>query len=210
MSSILCTLKEWQSLAGATVGAVVSISIAFLVAYLNHRREEKSAALVLLGTLVNVRGAHTVLTELAQKESVSEANYPMWLAGRLASSRPIISPLFDGCVARLMPVDPYLAAHLDLFGIVYRGVEHHVNKLVRDIEYFQENGKLLRDKKDTTADAKVIESGLARAAKHAECAEELLEQLVMGSWPTWRRVKRRLLPTARQRECKRVLETGAL
>jgi hypothetical protein len=154
--------------------------------------------------------AHTVLSELAAKEAVPEAEHPMWLAGRLTSSRPSLSPLFEGCVARLMPVDPHLAAHLELFGMIYRGVEHHVNKLVRDIEYFQEHDKLLRDKKDTTADATVVASGLSRAAKHAECAENLLSKLVIGNWPTWYRVSRWLFPTTRERDCRRMLETGAL
>lgn len=210
MENILCSLKEWQSLAGAIIGAMVSISIAFLVAYINLRREDRSAALVLIGNLVNVRGAHEVLSDLAKKEAVPEADYPMWLAGRLASSRPSLSPLFDGCVARLMPVDSLLAAHLDLFGIIYRGVEHHASKLVRDIEYFQEHGKFLRANKDTMADAKVIQVGLAKAARHAECAGDLLGQFVLSNWPTWHRVRRWLCPTTEQRECRNFIDTGAL
>lgn len=210
MGSILHALKEWQSLAGAIIGATASVSVAFLVGYINRRREDRSAALVLTGTLVTVRGAHSILNNLAKKESVSDADYPMWLAGRLASSRPSLSPLFEGCVARLMPIDPHLAAHLELFGVIYRGVEHHANKLVRDIEYFQVHDKLLRDKKDTMADAKVIERGLAKAAKHAECAEDLLDKFVVSNWPTWYRIKRRLFPTTRECECKQFIETGDL
>jgi hypothetical protein len=203
-------LKDWQSFVRTLIGAAVSISVAFLVAYINRRREEKSAALVLTGSLVNVRGAHAVLRELAKDEAVPSAEYPMWLASRLASSRPSISPLFDGCVARLMPVDPHLAAHLDLFSIIYRGTEHHVSKLVRDIEYYQQHGKLLHDKKDTTADANVIESGLAKAARHAECAEYLLSKLVIGNWPTVYRIVRRMSSSTPDQECKRLLETGAV
>jgi len=210
MEQILTTLKEWQSLAGAMVGAAASLSVAFLVAYINRRREDVSAAMVLLGSLVNVRGAHSVLDELAKKEQVSKANYPMWLANRLASSRPQLSPLFEGCVARLMPVDPHLAAHLELFSIVYRGVEHHTDKLVRDIHYFQEHGELLRDKQDTIADANVVEHGLAKAAKYAQCAEYLISKLVLGKWPTLYRVKRLLLPSIHECDCKRLLTTGAL
>ena len=210
MEQLLTMLKDWQSLAGAIVGAVASLSVAFLVAYINRRREDLSAAMVLTGNLVNVRGAHSVLHDLAKKEHVSESNYPMWLAGRLASSRPQLSPLFEGCVARLMPVDPHLAAHLELFSIVYRGVEHHTDKLVRDIHYFQEHGKLLRDKEDTMADATVVQNGLAQAAKHAECAESLISKLVLGNWPTFHRVSRLLFPSTHECACKRLLATGAL
>ena len=134
----------------------------------------------------------------------------MFVANRLASSRPVLSPLFDGCVAKLMPVDPHLAAHLDLFGTIYRGVEHHAIKIGRDIERFQETGKLLREEKDTKADATVIQVGLARAAKHAECAEDLLEKLVVGNWPTWHRLVRWLSASKQQCECRKFLKTGAL
>jgi hypothetical protein len=209
VEQVLATLKDWQSLVGAIVGAFASLSVAFLVAYINRRREDRSAAMVLIGSLVNVRSAYLVLDELAKKENVSEADYPMWLAGRLASTRPKISPLFEGCVAKLMPVDAHLAAHLELFGIVYHSVEHHINKLVRDIHHFQEHGKLLREKKDAVADAKVIEHGLAKAAKYAECAEYLLSKLVLGNWPTLHRVKRLLLPSNHECNCKRLLGTGA-
>lgn len=210
MGQTLTTLKDWQSLAGAIMGAFASLSVAFLVAYINRRREDKSAAMVLTGSLVNVRGAYSALDDLAKKENVSETDYPMWLADRLAASRPRISPLFEGCVARLMPVDAHLAAHLELFGIVYHSVEHHIDKLVRDIHHFQEHGKLLREETDTMADAKVIERGLAKAAKHAECGEYLLSKLVLGNWPTLHRIKRLLLPSSHECNCNRFLETGAL
>lgn len=210
MEHLLMTLKQWQSLAGAIVGAIASLSVAFLVAYISRRREDLSAAMVLVGSLVNVRGAYSVLTELAATGKVSEADYPMWLAGRLASSRPRLSPLFEGCVAKMMPVDAHLAAHLELFSVVYRSVEHHIDKLIRDIHHFQEHGNLFRDKKDTLADARVIQHGLAKAAIYAECSEDLLSKLVLGNWPTLHRIKRRLFPSDRDRECKRLLESGAL
>lgn len=210
MEILLATLREWQSLAGALVGAAASLSVAFLVAYINRRREDVSAAMVLLGNLVSVRSANSVLDDLARNENVSLTDYPMWLAGRLMSSRPQLSPLFDGCVARLMPVDPHLAAHLELFSIVYRSVEKHTDKLVRDSQYFQENGKLLREMHDTVADATVIQNGLATAARHAECAESLLSRLILGNWPTLHRVRRLLRPSIHECDCKRLLITGAL
>lgn len=207
MGLILSTLKEWQSLAGAIIGAFASLSVAFLVVYINSRRENKSAAMILLGNLVNVRGSHAVLGELAKKASVSETDYPMWLAGRLVSSRQKVSPLFEGCLARLMPVDAHSAAHLELFSIVYHSVEHHLDKLAHDMLYFQEHGKLLRDEGDTMADAKIIEQGLAKAARYAECAEYLLSILVLGNWPTLFRVKRMLFPSNHECNCKHLLET---
>jgi hypothetical protein len=150
-----------------------------------------------------------VLTEMAKKEAVSEANLPMWLAVRLTSSRPKLSPLFEGSVARMMPIDALLAAHLELFGVIYRGVEHHVDKLIRDVEYHQEHGKLLRAQADTTADAKVMRDGLLLAAKHAECAEYLLTILVLSRWRLWNRVRRFVLSSGSECECKQLLKTGA-
>lgn len=210
MTDVVAILKEWQSLAGAIVTATAAFSIAFLVAYINRRREDISAAMVLVGNLTTVLAADGTLRTLSEHEQVSEDDYPMWLARRLSSSRPVLSPLFDGCVSRLMPVDTYLASHLELFNVIYRSVERHSDRIIEDIEYFREHQNLLRSKADTKADAEVVKSCFAMAAKHAECAERLLSLLVLSNWPTMHRIKRLVYPTQADKECRRLLKTHAL
>lgn len=179
------------------------------MAYIARRREDLSAAMVACGSLVSVRVANSTLVEIAAREKVSENDYPMWLAGRLASSRPVVSPLFEGCVAKLMPIDVKLAAHLDLFGTVYRSTEHHIDRIVRDIQYFQEHDKLVRSKSDTTADANVIKNGLLAASKQAECAERLITILVLSKWRWFHRLRRTFYPSKLECTCTRLLQTGA-
>ena len=201
-------LKEWKELVGAAVGAFASIVVALLVAYDARRREDVSAAMVLVGNLTSLIAAANTLEKKAAEEKISESDYPMWLASRLASFRPPMSPLFEGCVARLMPVDVRLAAHLEIFGVAYRSAEHHIERLSKDIEYFREHKKLARSEADVRADAEVIRKGIAMAANHANCAERLLTCLVLSHWPTWHRLRRFVCPTKEERECKCLLVTG--
>lgn len=210
MVDLLATLKDWQSLAGAIIGAIASLSVAFLVGYMNRRREDIAAAMLLIADLTTVKAAERSLTDLANEQNISSDDYPMFLAGRLAASRPRISPLFEGSSARLMPVDVFLAAHLDLFTTIYRDIEHILDRVVRDVHYHQENKKLLRSKEDLKADAEIIMNGFKLAAMHAECAERLLANLVLSNWPTVHRIRRVFLPSQKDKECKTFLEKGAL
>ena len=99
---------------------------------------------------------------------------------------------------------------LELFNVIYRGVERHSDRIIEDIEYFREHQKLIRSKADTKADADVVRSGFVMAAKHAECAERLLSLLVLSNWPTLHRVNRFVRPTGADKECRRFLKSGAL
>lgn len=210
MADFIFALEEWQSLAGAIVSATAAFLVAFLLAYINRRRENVSAAMVLVCNLTTVMSANETLRALAAKEKVTDDDYPMWLVTRLSSSRPTLSPLFEGCVAKLMPVDTTLAAHLELFGVNYRSVERHLDRLVEDFEYVRKYQKFLRSKEDIKADAEVAKIGFSLAAKHGECAERLLALFVFSNWPTLHRLRRLVRTTKGEKECSRLLKTGAL
>ena len=207
LADFVAFLKEWKELIGAAIGAFASIVVALLVAYDARRRGDVSAAMVLVGNLTSLIAAANTLQSKAAQEKVAESDYPMWLASQLTDYRPQMSPLFEGCVARLMPVDVRLAAHLEIFGVVYRSVEHHVERLSRELEYFREHGKLARSEADVRADAEVIRKGIAMAARHANCAERSLTFLVLSHWPTCHRLRRLVSPTELERECKCLLTT---
>jgi hypothetical protein len=210
MTDFLSLLENWQSLAGSIISASAAFAIAFLVAYINRRREDVSAAMVLVGNLTTIMSANATLEEIAKKEHVPAADYPMWFSQRLSSSTPALSPLFDASVARMMPLDTTLAAHLELFNVVYRSIERHMERIVEDIEFFREQNKLLRAKNDTMADAEVVRAGFARATKYAECAERLLSLVVLSRWRALHRLRRLFWSTKAERECDRLLKTGAL
>lgn len=173
LADLIAFLKEWKELVGAAIGAFASIVVALLVAHDVRRREDVSAAMVLVGNLTSLIAATNTLETKAAEEEISDSDYPMWLASRLASYLPPISPLFEGCVARLMPVDVRLAAHLEIFGVAYRNVEHHIERLLRDIEHFREHKELARSKADVRADTEVIRNGIAMAANHANKPRQL-------------------------------------
>jgi hypothetical protein len=207
-ADLIAFLKEWKELVGAAIGAFASIVVALLVAHDARRREDVSAAMVLVGNLTSLIAAANTLEKKAAEENISISDYPMWLAYRLAFYRPPMSPLFEGCVARLMPVDVRLAAHLEIFGVAYRSVEHHLERLSRDTEHCREHNKPARSEADVRADAEVIQKNIAMAANHANCAERLLTCLVLSHWRTWHRLRRLVCPTKEERECKCLLSTG--
>lgn len=203
-------LREWKELVGAAIGAITSVAVALMVANSAKRREDVSAAMVLVGNLTSIITNASTLEEKAVQEKIAPSDYHMWLASQLVSYRLPLSPLFDGCVARLMPVDVDLAVHLESVSVVYRGVEHHIERLLRDIEYFNEHQTLLRSEADVHADAEVIRKGIAMSAQHAVCAERLLTRLVISRWywRTWHRFRRSICPTKGERECKCLLRTS--
>lgn len=204
LADLIILLKEWKELVGAAIGAFASIVVALLVAHDARRREDVSAAMVLVGNLTSLIAVANTLKKKAAVAEISDSDYPMWLASRLMSYLPPMSPLFEGCVARLMPVDVRLAAHLEIFGVSYRSVEHHIERLARD----NEHKELARSKADVRADTEVIRNGIAMATNHANCAEHLLACLVLSQWSSWHRLRRLVRPTKEERECKCLLSTG--
>ena len=207
---MIATLKEWQELAGAIIGAIAALGVALLVAYSARRRDDVSAAMVLVGNLTTLIAAEDTIRRIAGEQSIAANDYPIFLVSRLTHSKPAMSPLFESSVARLMPVNVSLAAHLELLGVIYRGIEHHVDVLRRDIDHHNEHGKLLRSEKDVRADAELVEKGLAMAAKHAACAERLLSLLVLSKWRALHRLRMLIKSTKAERECQAFLRTGAL
>ncbi len=210
MADWLATLKDWQPLAAAIITATAALSVAFLVAYITRRREDKSAAMLLIGSLALMKVAHDTLTKLATEESLADEDHAIWLSGRLVVSMPKIIPLFEGSVARLMPTDVTLAAHLQLFISIYRVVDEVIETLKGDVDYYREYNKLLRSREDMKVDAEVLRTHFAMMAEHAKCAERLLTQLVLSNWPTIHRVRRWLVPSKQHRNCETILRKGTL
>lgn len=210
MAELIATIKEWQELIGAIIGGLAALAVALLVAHSSRRRDDVSAAMVVVGNLTTLMVAESTIKRIAAEQKVAPSNYAMFVASRLTHSSPKLSPLFEASVARLMLVDVTLAAHLELFGVIYRGVEHHVNAIRRDIDHHNEHGKSLRSKSDVQADAELVENGLAMAARNAACAERLISLLVLSDWRLIHRVRMFIKPTKEECDCKTFLKSGAL
>jgi hypothetical protein len=210
VADTVATIKEWQNLIGAIIGALAALGVALLVAYSVRRRDDVSAAMVVVGNLTTLMAAEDVIRRIAGEQKVSAKDYPMFVVSRITHSRPKLSPLFETSVARLMLASVPIAAHLELFTVIYRGVEHHVDVLRRDIDHHNQHGKPLRSEKDIRADAEVIEKGLTTAAKHAACAERLLSLLVLSRWRLFNRLRMAIWPSKEERDCQALLKSGAL
>ena len=71
-NSLIHVLREWQDLAGAIAGGIFALCVALLVSYLARRREERAAAMLVVGALVQFIARNTQLKKLAEKKSVLE------------------------------------------------------------------------------------------------------------------------------------------
>lgn len=209
MENIVNFMDHWQTLIGAIIGGLFALTVALLVAFKARRREEISAAMLLVGNLVSVKAAEETLMEQASEENVEDAILAPWVAEKLVWPRPRLSPMFEASLVRVMPISAVLSAHLDLFHTIYADVERHLERLAGDFEEVRRNGKPLRTKEAMNADASLARKGFAIAAAHAKCAERLLTQLVLSQFPTWHRVRRVILPSKDERQCNKRLKQGS-
>jgi len=112
--NLLEFIFKWQTLIGAVLGGIFALATAFVVAITVRRREDVTSGMVVIADLAAVRIAAEALNSLAKHEKIKKKEMPLWFSDKLVSSHPKLSALFEASVARLMPLDVYLAAHLSL------------------------------------------------------------------------------------------------
>jgi hypothetical protein len=200
---------RWQTLIGAVLGGMFALATALIVASSMKRREEVAAGMIVVTNLTAVRIALEAINSLPAKESISESEFPLWFSDRLVGLYPGLSTLFEASVARVMPVDVYLAAHLSLFQRIYSQIGVMVEKLSVDYNHFHEHGKPLRPKDHVIADCRLISRHFPMAVEHAECAEAIIGKLILSNFPTWNRVRRFFHVNERERECRKLLRIGS-
>ncbi len=193
-------LYKWQTIAGAFLGGFFAIIVALVVAYSARRREEIASAMLLVGTLAEIRNANETLTKLATEKKVPESDYPLWLLEKLVLLRPALSPLFEASIVRIMPVSKYLAAHLHLFNTIYS----HVLVILERLS-LSEKGQPIRSKEQIQADARIVSSHFHMAVQHASCAEQLISDLILSKVPTYHRFRHVILPKPYEKECLKLL-----
>lgn len=194
-------IYKWKEIAGAIIGGLFSLAVALIVARDARTREERSAATLLIVTFTNFLARHATLTDLEKGQSVPVQDRHKWLSEKLAKSGPKLSPLAEAALARLLPIDPALAAHLELFRTLHGELESHTERISQDYRDFHEHGKALRSADVMEADAKIVASAFDGATKHADCAAHLLEKRVLSYLPTFNYIRMRLFPTQQDRVC---------
>lgn len=205
MDEIVAFLDKWQTLAGAIIGGLIALLVALLVAYKARRQEDLSAAMLLVGNLVTVRTASRALEDLAKEENIANENLPYWLSEKLVRRRIALSPMFEASRIRLMPVDVRLAAHLELFQVIFTDIEAKLDMLTNDFAAFDAEEKTTRNPEVLKADCRVIHKGFITAVAHAKCAERILTLKVLSNWPTFHAVRMMLKKTSEEKACKNLL-----
>lgn len=205
MSEIGNFLNRWQTLVGAVIGGVFALLVALLVAYKARRQEDLSAAMLLVGNLVTVGTASRTLKQLAKEKKIEKENLPYWLSEKLVRQRIKLSPLFEASRIRLMPVNVHLAAHLELFQVIFTNVEAKIDMLADDISELDSSDSIKRKAAILRADARVINEGFEAAVIHAKCAERILALKVLSNYPTFHTLRMMLFKTKEEKECQKLL-----
>ncbi|MBU4185113.1 MAG: hypothetical protein KKI12_00690 [Proteobacteria bacterium] len=201
---------KWQTLIGAVLGGMFALATALVVALTMRRREEVASGMVVVSDLTAVRIASEALNSLAEKENIGKKEFPLWFSDKLVSSHPKLSALFEASVARLMPVDVYLAAHLSLFQRIYSQIEIMLNKLSRDYSHFHEHGESLRPKEHMLADYRLITRHFSMVVEHSKCAEDIITKIILSNFSTWHRVRRIFFCMSQnEKKCKDILRKGS-
>lgn len=207
MNELISLLNKWQTIIGSILGGIFALLVAFVVASSARRREEISSGMLVIGSLVEIRSLSEAFIEHAEKNNISEQDFPIKFSETLVSTLPKLSPLFESSIARIMPVNTNLATHLTLFHKIYLIIEITIKDLSSDFEHIHKNGKPHRPEDHFLQDAKRVTSNFQLVVEHAKCAEKLISDLILHRFPTWKRFRRFVLPSHEENECKKLLKS---
>lgn len=171
------------------LGGIFALSVALLVVYKSRRQDDLAAAMLLVGNLVTVRTVSRALGQLAEERKIEKENLPYWFSEKLARRRIKLSLLFEASRIRLMPVNVHLAAHLELFQVIFNDIEAKLDMLAADLAEFDSTDNTKRKSEILKADAKVIHQGFEVAVTHAKCAERILVLKVLSNYPTFHGIR---------------------
>jgi hypothetical protein len=201
MSTFLSAIKEWQDLAGATLGGLISLAVALIVAYIPIRREDLTAAMLVISNLVAARARHTTLAALAKTRSIPEDEYPFWLSEKLIQSRPKLTSTYDAASMRVMATDVHIASHISMFDLTLREMNEKLDRLSDDFHAKRTGQPALRTLEAMKSDARLLAIELDRLATHALCAEKLITSLVLARSRHWSKLKRRFRMSPEEQQC---------
>lgn len=204
---MLQVLLEWQTIAGAFLGGVFALGAALVVAWRSERRQDLASAMLVLSTLVSVRSAAANLEELAEQEAVADDFRDIWLLEKLAWLHPPLSDSFEAAAMRIYPLNVQIAAHVNLFLMMYRDVVRRVELVQEKADELKSGNHLEKTKSYVRAQASSIRRSFEGTAKHAHCAEVLITGLILSRARIWNKVRLRLCPSMEQKQCYSLLKS---
>lgn len=199
-------LKDWQNLIGAIIGGVMGFIGANAVARYMNRREEKSAAMLIVLDLGRFSRFACLATKLkdtdrtvakvhmpAGKPKYPVAMEPFHAFKRLLRSLPFLSPLYGSSMLRITLADEVLSALLSDFQtkiILYQKMlDQHLDWKVKHAKN-EEIDTLYEANKELFIAVSKIERMIA-----------LINSVVMSRWAGPRRIFNRI---SRSKICQRV------
>ncbi|HBH37972.1 MAG TPA: hypothetical protein DDX06_06245 [Curvibacter sp.] len=210
MDELISFLRDWKELVGAVIGGVFSLFVALLVAYQARRSEEKTAATLLIGEFLRVNAMVNNAGSSGQDLEATPEQERHLLAERLCRFRVKLSPLFDASIARVMHCDVYLAATMTLASSFIRDTEPVIERLAEDVAALHRGEEPKRIDATIDSDIDVVTSGYKLIALHAKHSARLLQDLVLGAFPTWCKIRRRLSPSRPDQELFALLKRGSI
>jgi hypothetical protein len=201
-------ILKWQTLIGSIIGGLAALATALIVARSARHRDEQASGMIVTATLAAVCVVSETLADLSSQEGVTEENFPLWFAEKVAHSHPSMPVLFDASAARLMSVDVSLAAHLSLFQQSYSQTESVLKRVADDYTYYHMHGKMFRPQDLMKADCRIVAKHFQFASEHAKCAVYLISELVLSRLSFWHRLRRHICHNKKEKECMEVLRKG--
>ena len=196
---------QWKELIGAVLGGLFSLLVALIVARDARTREERTAATVLTTALTTVAAQYSALMETAKSQNVPEENLHLWVGEKLAYSSPVMTPAVELAITRLMVVDTLLAVHLEFYKTMQMELARHVQRIEQDYKELHEFGKSKRPGPAMDASNKVAAMSFEGMNRHAICAANRLNLVVLSRLALFHRVRMKLMPTTTEKECLKAL-----
>jgi hypothetical protein len=210
LEPVVSFLKEWKEIVGAIIGGVLGVVGATVVARDVRGREDRAAALVVLGTLLNIRGQFFAARRAVDYSEPADDVLLMRLAA-LAAAYPLdLNDSFLRTAERISVTHAHTAAHLAMINTRWSSVRIALHRWSLDSDHAAAHPgrELRRARGDMVMDARTIASGLQGIANDAACVIWLTNRLVLSKWRVLHLWKLTLWPSGVKKQCKDALRSG--
>jgi hypothetical protein len=204
----LSTVKEWQTLIGTLIGSVSSLAVAIIVSYRSKRIAEESPARLCIAEMLKYRAYIDRLDLGAQEEGIAKSDLSAWFAAHIMlGDMPLpVEPSLRAYASQLFAIDNDLSAHLFFFIEHLSHVQSGLQKIPKHL--FRDIGKMwgqLGEVEQAKQRCEFVFQHAHSAARHARCAEQLLELFVLSRLVWFKRLTRRFWKTD---DCRKLLIEG--